>query len=333
MLLRIVAIAFLAGTVPSVVDERGAADRQSTRHQIESSLTPSRDARIAEIRMVKVLRGEFTMGSSESELGRNSDEGPQHWVRIGAFEISDVPVTRGQFAEFARGTGFESPEPCQVPRLSLSGVVWDERKELTWMRPGFEQTDSHPVVCVSWDDAVKFVEWLNLTDATGRKGWRLPTEAEYEFAARSGTTSARYWADSDAPPCRHANVADERARSEAEKTLNALTLAALKARRWFVECDDGYAYTSPVRSFPPNAYGLYDTLGNVWQWVADCYGKRSYLGLEAEDAQTQSCRARAARGGSFADQYGAARSARRGNDQPSGRSINMGFRVARTISP
>lgn len=312
------------------VGQPNTVDVPSLRRAGDAISSPIPFARTSSVATVTVPGGEFLMGSPDAEPGRKSDEGPQLRVMVQVFEISRTPVTRAQFASFARSSGHSARGPCQKAELSLTGIEWVAREDLSWERPGFKQTDSDPVVCVSWEDAMAFVAWLNNLDATGRKGWRLPTEAEYEYAARAGSSTARYWSNESASPCSHANLADEQARLEARRILKPHTERASEALRWFVDCDDGFAYTSPVESFPPNGYGLYDMLGNVWQWVSDCYRSRPHLVGPRETSDPQRCKARTARGGSYADQYSAIRSATRGKDSQSSRSVNMGFRVART---
>jgi sulfatase modifying factor 1 len=159
-------------------------------------------------KMVVVPTGTFLMGSLEAETVREQvpykiavSERPQHQVSISkSFALGQFPVTRGEFAAFVRETGHD-PSGCFVEK---NGKVVVDGKG-SWRNPGFDQTDRHPVVCVSHDDARRYVEWLRRK--TG-KSYRLPTEAEWEYAARAGTTTARYWGDDRSAACKYANVAD-----------------------------------------------------------------------------------------------------------------------------
>ena len=137
--------------------------------------------------MVEVPSGSFTMGSPSSESGRDSDEGPQHEVRIGyRLAVGVYEVTRGEFARFVAATGYDAGNRC---RTYESGS-WDLRSGRSWRDPGFSQTDSHPVVCVDWDAAQAYVAWLS--NETGHS-YRLLSESEWEYVARAGTSTARYW--------------------------------------------------------------------------------------------------------------------------------------------
>jgi formylglycine-generating enzyme required for sulfatase activity len=275
--------------------------------------------------MVAIPAGSFLMGSPWTEEGYWDTEGPQTTVTVAPFQLSAAPVTRGQFAEFVKDTGYQAGSSC---------TFWETKKKISaygpgfdWRNPGFEgleQTDTHPVVCVSWNDAQAYASWLS--KRTGQQ-YRLPTEAEWEYAARAGTTTARYWGDDPESDqaCAYANVADRTAKA---KVLGSSTVH---------ECDDGYAYTSPVGSFKPNAWGLYDMLGNVWQWTEDCWHgsnkNRPTDGAAWMAGGGGDCGRRGARGGSWINGPGSVRSASRGRGglDPSSRVSYIGFRVARTL--
>ena len=126
------------------------------------------------------------------------------------------------------------------------GSKFEKKAGVAWDTPGFTQTDRHPVTCVSWNDAKAFIEWLN---KKGKGRFRLPTEAEWEYACRAGTTTIRFWGDGENEACKYANVAG----SDEQETVQ-LELA-------FFDCEDGYSWTAPVGSFRPNPFGLYDMLG------------------------------------------------------------------------
>ena len=267
--------------------------------------------------MVVVPSGSFQMGSPESEEGRNDLEGPVHEVTIARpFAAGVHEVTRGEFARFVSATGRSMGNACFV----YEGGQWEKRSGRHWKSPGFRQTDDHPVVCVNWEDAQAYVQWLSRK--TGEE-YRLLSEAEWEYVARAGTKTTRYWGESERGQCRYANGADE-----------ALKRRHANWERQIASCDDGHAKTAPVGSYDANGYGLHDVLGNVWEWTEDCWND-SYAGAPRDGSAWTSgdCSRRVLRGGSWNNFPGNLRSASRVRD-PSGGRINLaGFRVARTLTP
>ena len=174
------------------------------------------------------------------------------------------------------------------------------------------------MVCVSWDDAKAYVAWLR--KKTG-KGYRLPSEAEWEYAARAGTQTARYWGNNPNEACRYANVAD--------------TTTGPSGNTWTKrhECSDGFWFPAQVASFVANNFGLHDVIGNVWEWVEDCYHD-SYTGAPGDGSAWTSggCSVgRVLRGGSWYDYPQIARSAKRGRCVSTLRNISDGFRLARML--
>jgi formylglycine-generating enzyme required for sulfatase activity len=200
--------------------------------------------------MVAIPAGSFVMGSPDDEDDRNDHEGPQTKMSIRAFSMGKYSVTRGQFAEFIQATGYQPARRCFA---EVGNGKFDESSRASWKDPSFRQTDRDPVVCVNWEDAMAYVEWLS--QATG-KHYRLPSEAEWEYAARAGTTTSRIWGDDADDACDYANASD----AELKKKYDWKTVA----------CNDGYVYTSPVGKFKPNKFGLYDMMGNARQIVAGC---------------------------------------------------------------
>ena len=274
--------------------------------------------------MVVIPAGAFDMGSTAAErrwaLDQGVDaeryalEGPSHRVEIPTpLAVGRFEVTREQFAAFAYGTGFDAG-PCSVN----AGPGPESGKD--WRNPGFAQTGRHPVTCVNWGDAQAYLSWLSRK--TGQT-YRLPSESEWEYAARGGTRTMRYWGDdwSNSDACGFANVADMTAQQEYDL-------------QWFYACDDGEAETSPVGSYPANAFGVHDALGNVWEWTEDCWNA-SYTGAPADGSAWTSgdCGSRVARGGSWDVIPGFVRSASRAGGQPGNRDYNNGFRVVRTLTP
>ena len=181
-------------------------------------------------------------------------------------------------------TGYSTGDTCYTYESDgfFGDPEWKERLGRGWKNPGFghEQDETEPVVCVSWDDAQAYVRWLS--EETG-EAYRLLSEAEWEYVARAGTTTARYWGESEAGQCRYANGAD-----------------AGTGFEWAVSCHDGHARTAPVGRYEANAFGLYDVLGNVLEWTADCWNE-SYAGAPSNGGAWESgeCTRRVLRGGSW----------------------------------
>jgi formylglycine-generating enzyme required for sulfatase activity len=263
--------------------------------------------------MVVIPPGKFTIGSSINEHSRGSDENPQQQVTIAyALSVGKYPVTRGEFEVFVKDTG-RMLGPCE----HWDGNSFRTEEGVFWNNV-FHQSDRHPVVCVNWEDARAYVQWLSRK--TG-KSYRLLSEAEWEYAARAGTTSAWYWGDSEANQCRYANGADLSAKAQ------GITAAG------FVNCNDGYPRTSPVGSFRPNPFGLYDMAGNAGEWVEDCY-QDTYRGAPTDGSPVETCMpkfhdARVMRGGGWNAIPAWMRSASRDVEVPSQRSDSFGFRVTR----
>jgi formylglycine-generating enzyme required for sulfatase activity len=226
---------------------------------------------------------------------------------VGKFE-----VTRGQYAAFVRQTGRDG-NGCYI----FDGKNWDQDASMSWEKPGFLQTDRDPVVCVNWDDAKAYVGWLGRK--TGER-YRLLSEAEWEYMARAGAATARYWGDASSEACGFANVHDA-----TSKRRNGFSWPAHG-------CDDRHAKTAPVGSFAANRFGLHDVLGNVWEWVEDCWNK-SYANAPTDGSAWNSgeCGRRVLRGGSWYNEPRGVRSAIRDRVGTGSRSGISGFRIARTL--
>jgi formylglycine-generating enzyme required for sulfatase activity len=277
--------------------------------------------------MVVVAAGTYTMGARATEPAYFSIEGPRHKVSVKRFALGQFDVTRGQFATFVAATRRHIPAGCEWS-LTEAGTP-----EVGWNHLGFPQDDTHPVVCVSLQDANDYAAWLR--DQTGR-AYRLPTEAEWEYAARAGTTTTFPWGD-------QAN--HEQANYGADKCCGPLTQGR-----------DAWDFTSPVGSFPANAFGLFDMQGNVLQMVQDCFSI-SYEGLPTDGSANlksvpikasgelteigfdggESCDYHIVRGGDWGDPPGQIRPGFRNFAPPPGdkalpyRSGGLGFRVAASL--
>ena len=270
--------------------------------------------------MVVVPKGRFTMGAPAGEEETLPEQWrghsvPQHLVTIRRkFAIGKFDVTRDEYAQFVTETNRPDPDSCTTVNASGTGFIATNGN---WHAPGFPQTGRSPAVCVSWDDAQAYVSWLSTK--TGHI-YRLPTEAEWEYATRAGTTTARYFSDNPAEFCRHTNVADldYGEQHPGDSGVN-------------LPCRDGYAFTSPVGRFPPNQFGLYDMLGDVMNWTEDCWNT-NYSGAPTDGSAwlTGDCSRRVVHGGSWDMDLRAVRSGMRRGLLTSYRNTTLGFRVART---
>ncbi len=275
--------------------------------------------------MVVIPPGSFLMGSSDEETARDLEaispsderefaqrylryEHPQHEVRFErSFALGKYGVTRGEFAAFVRETGYSVDGGCKL----FIDDSYPVRPDAGWQSPGFEQTDRDPVVCVSWQDAEAYIAWLN-EKLQGRKPgkgngpYRLPSEAEWEYAARAGTKTARWWGgtigsgNSDCQGC---------------------------GSKWDNQ------QPAPAGSFHANAFGLSDVLGSKWEWTEDCWNE-TYVGAPQDGSAwtTGKCELRVFRGGNWNSLPWLLRSALRSRDKIANRVNSNGFRVAKTLS-
>lgn len=257
--------------------------------------------------MILLTPAMFLMGSAGDECGRLDVEGPQHRVTIrAAFEVGKFPVTKDQFALFVAESGYQTGNLCRV----WDGGDWEER-DGSFRNPGFAQDGNHPAVCVSWDDAQAYANWLAQRT---KRGYRLLTEAEWEYAARAGTTSPYWWGGSITPD--HANY-------------NASTIYGARG-----QLGSWRQRTVSVATFVANPWGLFQMHGNIWEWVQDCW-ERDYNGAPVDGRarqETAKCHLRVLRGGSWANGPRGLRAARRHAARPDLRRSDIGFRLARTPS-
>jgi len=262
--------------------------------------------------LVQVPAGQFQMGSAKGEPGR--DEGPVHTVRVEKpFWLAATEVTNRQFRAFVAETGHTVAPGCQA---------LDQNPAANWTDPfgGRALDPDEPVVCVSWADTRPFLAWLS--QKAGRP-YRLPSEAEWEYAARAGGAGDFPWGDDEEESCAYGNVYDA---------------AAAGRFRWpATKCSDGAAVLAKVGSYKPNGFGLYDMVGNVWEWVEDCY-VMPYLAGHSTAAPVpppagKACEKRGVRGGSWMTRASRNRVAFRGRDPEDARYFMFGFRVARDLMP
>jgi formylglycine-generating enzyme required for sulfatase activity/serine/threonine protein kinase len=276
---------------------------------------------VAGLTLVLIPPGEYLMGAPDSEKPE-FDEKPQHKVRITRpFYISAYELTRGQFATFVKETGYQTQAEKGMP-LGGAGIDAQGRVALdpkcNWRNPGFAQNDRHPVVVVSWHDANAFCDWLSKKTA---QVYRLPTEAEWEYACRAGTTTTWYSGDNEQDLVKIANLWDASWIKHFPKLPGANEHQA----------DDGYVFTAPVGSFRPNAFGLFDMHGNVFEFVQDWSTTAYYATSPVDDPPGAAAgTSHVSRGGAM-DNVRYSRSAARDGNGPSDRFFNLGFRIVRNV--
>jgi formylglycine-generating enzyme required for sulfatase activity len=271
--------------------------------------------------MVVVPAGRFTMGSSAAEIealradspaGSNwlDREQPQQLVTIAKpFAIGRFAVTLADFAAFIEAY---SNHDMSGGAWGLDGNGWDDNAKRPWRSPGFKQADNHPVTCVNWHDAQAYIAWLNGT--TGSNGYRLPSEAEWEYCCRAAKYTRFWWGDT---------ITSEQANYNGEAAL--LDGATSKWRQ----------HTMPVNSFDANGWGLHQVHGNVFEWCEDTLHE-DYSDNPPNDGsvwQGGTAVFRVLRGGSWSNDPHDLRAARRDYNLPSGRASSVGFRLARTLVP
>ncbi len=273
--------------------------------------------------VVVIPTGRFVMGSPADEAGHRDNEEPQRTVAIErGFALGQSEVTVAQFREFVRAIRYRS----EAERAG-TGSIYEEstgrmidRRGIDWDRDykGDRATDSLPVLNVSWNDANAYAEWL--AQRTGKR-YRLPSEAEFEYAVRAGTQTAYWWGDGE-PNGILANVTGDGDRSPGKRSWG----------RAFSGYDDHHWGPAPVRSFPPNPFGLHDLDGNLSEWVDDCWHDNYVRAPRDSTAWVNpGCARRVVRGGSWGSAPDQVRSAYRIGVAADARSARVGFRVARDL--
>ncbi|MEX0642900.1 MAG: formylglycine-generating enzyme family protein [Pirellulales bacterium] len=320
---------------PTVYSQWPFVDREARKRQQETAKALSQPTEATNSIGVKqrlLPAGTFMMGSPADELERQRDEGPAHRVRITKpFFLGLYEVTLGQFRQFVDATNYQTD--AEKDRKGGWGYTGDDSRpfkrdpQYTWRHTGFPQDADHPVVNVSWNDAVAFCRWLSRKEAAT---YRLPTEAEWEYACRAGTATRFYNGDDAAGVARMGNVADA--------TMNQKFAAWMKVSKvdrekiGTSEHTDGYVFTAPVGCFQANAFGLYDMHGNVWEWCADWDKADYYRDSPTDDPPGPADgTVRIRRGGSWLHSPTYSRSARRRRYAPDARNSPIGFRIARSL--
>ncbi len=286
---------------------------------------------LIDVELAELADGTFWMGAPPGDGYADDGEGPVHEVHLSAFSIAPTTVTNGEFAAFCESTGYLTlaevdqwsfvfagllPDDFPPTRAVAAAPWWRQVEGADWRHPAgphttFEDVLDHPVIHVTWDDAMAYCRW---------SGTRLPTEAEWEYAARGGLDRQRFpWGDDIEPGGEHLmNVF--------QGTFPEINTAA-----------DGFAGTAPVRSFPPNGFGLHEMTGNVWEWCADWFSPGTYRESEKKSPRVNpggppGGTHRVMRGGSYLchDSYCTRyRVGARSANTPDSATGNIGFRVAR----
>jgi formylglycine-generating enzyme required for sulfatase activity len=269
------------------------------------------------MKFVRIKAGTFTMGSPKDEKDRVDDE-TQHEVALTKdYYLGLFTVTRGQFRAFVDDTKYKTEAETDGKGgwgWETTAKTWEQDPKYTWQNTGFDQSDEHPVVNVTWNDAVAFCAWFSKKNGTT---FRLPSEAQWEYACRAGTTTRFGFGDEEEDLWKYANVADKEFR-------------AVTGKDWGIKGSDGYAFTAPVGKFRPNAWGLHDMHGNVWQWCADFYGPYDKVEDKKDPLQSEKQtdnNLRVLRGGSWGSIPQFCRAAGRFWGAPEYRYYDIGFRV------
>ena len=297
---------------------------------VESPAPPPPFADTLGIRMVLIPAGSFLMGSTEAQIAQfrkrypdtkgdmSDDEHPQHLVNITRpFFMAAHQVTVAQFRRFVEDANYQT----EGERDGKGGYGWEDGEATwerdprhTWKNPGFAQGDDHPVVLVSWNDAMSFCEWLSAKDG---RAFGLPTEAQWEYACRAGSTTLFPNGDDPERLFDIANVAETSFKGKYPRYAES-------------KADDGYVHTTPVGKFAAK-WGLHDMIGNVSEWCADAHKTKYYATSPTDDppgppASKESDRV--LRGGGWDHLGRFCRSAYRGSCSPSFRNYFLGFRLA-----
>ncbi|NND37312.1 MAG: SUMF1/EgtB/PvdO family nonheme iron enzyme [Gammaproteobacteria bacterium] len=275
--------------------------------------------------MVELPTGKFLMGTAEADrlidprTGKPAkNDGPQHEVTVQSFAIGKHEVTVGEYRAFVDATHHQSVGGCMAFGTDKYFTI---STDVDWDEPGFAQSADSPVGCVSFFDAQAYTDWLSET--TG-KYYRLPTEAEWEYAARAGATTPYHWGDDPALACEYANVRSAGADAISKRQAESDSADGFP-------CDDGVKQSAPVGSYRPNDFGLFDMQGNAWEWVADCIHK-DYNGAPTDGSawlDDTPCQFGVIRSGSFLNRVERSSTTVRAGRPRSGKATNMGFRIAR----
>ena len=274
--------------------------------------------------LVVMPAGTYQMGSDPRDEDSEIDERPRHPVTVDSFALGRYEVTRGEFAAFMAATQRTMSRGCFVMTVGDEGMEFNNDLGRSWRDPGFEQGDGHPVVCVSWGDAQAYAGWLS--EQTGQD-YRLPSEAEWEYAARGGTQGRWYWGTTRVSSVDMRTASTPVLRRRIRLLTGGGGSVPTVMTAWHTPALAG--------SYIPNDFGLHDMAGNVWEWLEDCWHENYARAPSDGTAWTSGgeCGRRVLRGGSWVNDPGILRSANRSRDTTGNRLSVYGFRVARTLTP
>lgn len=286
LLVAFVAVCALSETVPAASEVTAKSATVVTASSQKSSYVSGFSDPLTGMEFVAVPEGCFRMGDTFGD--GQGDEKPVHEVCLDAFSIGKYEVTNAQFRKFR-------------PDHDSGGYGGNPLND-----------DNQPVASVSWYDAVQYAQWLS---AKSGRSYRLPTEAEWEYAARGGTAGRNFWGSESSDACRHANGADLTAQSQwPDWTITA--------------CYDGYKVAAPVGRFKPNAFGLYDMMGNAWEWTNDRYDAEYYFKSPTKNPRgPDSGSLRIPRGGGWGNASECVRVSDRNGFAPDFSILFLGFRL------
>jgi len=265
--------------------------------------------------MVLIPGGCFIMGCGDWTHSCEKDELPVREVCVEDFSMGAHEVTVGEYQAFFRETGYRADSYDYGGCFRWTGIRWEKDASLSWEDPGFPQTPDDPVVCISWKDAMRYIVWKS-----GRDGvrYRLPSEAEWEYAARNRGQKVAYPWSADSP---------------ADNIANASMRGDFMAWPWpfWKGYEDGYVYTSPFDAFPSSPIGLHGMAGNAAEWCFDAYDAEAYASGDLDvQPEGETTLARVVRGGSWLTSPRFSRAGDRRHSRPWGRSTHLGFRLAST---
>ena len=335
----------LPSTRPAAAVAGAAVLAAPTAAPVNAEAEQLRYYALREISVARIYGAAFQMGADADEPGEDGQPDlsaqPKREVKPGNYELTYYEVQVGHWKKFADATKYltEAERPgsvgCHVP---VKGGGSTPKAGVNWRAPGYPQTDYHPVMCVSFNDVQAYLQWLNGGVPADKPRYRLPSEAEWEFAARGGTTSIRPWSESpgffgrvlgsvktkteqpESRSCRYANVADEAFKKEFDDP-------------GVFNCKDSYPFATGGGWFGRNNFSLYDMLGNAAEWVQDCWNpNHNGAPVDGSVRNGGDCTRHVVRGGSWASSPTQVRSAARASQPSSYRASDLGFRIARTYT-
>ncbi|WP_289031027.1 formylglycine-generating enzyme family protein [uncultured Paraglaciecola sp.] len=218
------------------------------------SFTSNGAQSVIEPDMVVIPAGAFKMG------GVNGNEQPKHKVSLRSFKLSKYETTVKEFRQFVEATDYKTSNKCWIWQEVTKDHNWGiNMHEGNWKTPKYAPSDNHPVMCVTWEDAKAYAKWLSKKT---NKAYRLPSEAEWEYAARAGSNTDYYFGNDSSKLCEYGNILDLSGSKAIKRDYKVIKDG--------VACDDGAEYTNAVGKYKPNAYGIYDMIGNVGEYTLDC---------------------------------------------------------------